>query len=336
MNLSALQIGTAFQLMIKTLPILLVRLGVSILFWLAALLYLAIVGGISYLIGQAVDWLGFIVFIVALGGMAALYNLAYRYVFYMIKAAHIAVISEILVNGKLPDGVNQLAWGKQRVTERFGETNVMFVIDELVTGVVRAFTGTVYTIASWLPGDTLRTLVQVLNTVIRFALSSIDEAILARRFYAQSDSPWTNARDGLVLYGMVWKPILINAVALMVISYIPFLVALLVFSAPIGLLVSLFSAEAAGWTIIAVLAFAWLMKVAVGDAFAMTAIVAAYQRETAGLQPDPAMAARLDAVSDKFNEIKQRASEGLNNMMNRPQAAAPQPPAATDSPVSGV
>ncbi len=331
MDLSSLKIGAAFGMMVKTAPILLVRLGVSLLFWLAAIIYLAITGGVAYLIGQAIDWLGVLLFIIALVGIAPLYNLAYRYVFYMIKAAHIAVISELLTNGKLPDGVSQLAWGKQRVTERFGETNVMFVIDELVNGVVNAFTWTVYSITSWLPGDTIRQLVGVINTIIRFALGYIDEAILARRFYAEqgNDSPWVNARDGLVLYGMVWKPILINAVALMLISYLPFLAALLLFSAPIGFLVNLFSQQAAVVSVLAILGFAWLMKVAVGDAFAMTAIIAAYHRETAGLTPNPEVAAKLDAASDKFKEITQKAGEavGFNRKPAAPAADAPVTPA---------
>jgi hypothetical protein len=38
------------------------------------------------------------------------------------------------------------------VQERFGEVSAMFVVDEIVAGAVRAFTNTVYRIASWLPG----------------------------------------------------------------------------------------------------------------------------------------------------------------------------------------
>lgn len=320
MNPQSLQLGSAFRLVLRTLPIILVRLAASLVFWIAALVYLVLVGGVAYLIGQAVAILGVIVFLVAIGAMVPLYNLAYRYVFFVIKAAHIAVISEILVNGDLPAGTNQLAWGRKQVTERFGETNAMFVVDELVNGVVGAFTWTVYSVTSWLPGDSLRTLAQIITTVIRFALNYIDEAIMARSFYTRSDNVWANARDGLVLYAMSWKPILMNAVALMILSYIPFLVALLLFSAPIGLLVATISPSLAGWSIIAILAFAWLMKVAVGDAFAMTAIIATYQRETAGKQPDPAMAAKLDQASEKFAEIRQRAADAFG-MNSRPASA---------------
>lgn len=334
MNLNQLQLGAAFRLMMKTTPILLIRLGATLLFWLIAIVYFVIVGLVTWLVGQAIPLLGVILFIVALVGVGAFYHLAYRYVFYMIKAAHIAVISELLAKGELPAGVSQLEWGRKRVTERFGEMNVMFVVDEIVTGVIRAFTRTVYSVASWIPGDTIRTLVRIVNRVIENAMGYIDEAVLARSFYEERDNVWTNARDGVVLYAMVWKPILTNAIALMVISYIPFIVVFLLFSAPVGLIVNLFSSSLAGWAIIITLLLAFLIKVAVGDAFAMTAIIAAYYRETRELSPDPEMTARLDGLSDKFRDLKQRAESAVQGQGGTP--ATPPAPETPSSPAGSM
>lgn len=306
--MKSLQLGAAFSLVMRTLPMLLVRLGVNLLFWLVALIYLGITGGISYLVGQAVSWLGVILLIASLGAMGWLYRLAQRYVLYLIKAAHIAVIAELLTKDDLPTGVSQLQWGKDRVQERFGEASVMFAVDELVRAVVRRFTNTVYRVASWLPGEAFRSIANIINRVIRFAVGYIDEAILARAFWTSSDSIWAAARDGVVLYGQVWKPLLMNAVALMVLSYIPFLVVLIVFAAPVGALTSLISSRIAGWGIIATLALAFLVKVAIGDAFAMTAMIASYHRETAGLEPDPKVTAQLEGVSEKFRDLQERAT----------------------------
>ncbi len=334
MDFSSLKLGVAFNLLMKTMPILLIRLGVMLVFWVVALIYLAIVGTVAFLIGSAVDWLGFIIFLVALGSVIPLYNLAYRYVFYMIKAAHIAIMAELLTNEKLklPPGRGQLEYGKNRVQERFGEVNAMFVVDELVQGVVRAFTRTVYSIARWLPGDTLDTLVKVVNRIIIFATSYIDEAILARSFWQEDEvNVWENARDGVVLYAMSWKPIVMAAVALMVISYLPSIAAFVIFALPIGLLISLISQQLAGWTLIFLLLFAWVIKVAVGDAFAVAAILATYHAETAGKTPDPQMAAQLDQVSDKFGDLKRRAQEAMTP--SQPGATTP-PPA--DTPIGEV
>lgn len=326
MNLESLNLGLAFRLTMKTLPIILVRLGANLAFWLVAIIYLAIVAGVAALIGQAIDWLGVIVFLIGVVGVAPLYNLAYRYVFYMIKAAHIAIVSELLASGEIPAGSGQLSYGKQRVQERFGEVNVMFVVDELVTAVVHAFTSTVYNLVAWLPSDNLRTLMRIVQTIVKFAMNYIDEAILARSFWIERDNVWENARDGLVLYGMIWRPILINAVVLMIISYIPFIVAFLLFSAPVGFLLSIFSTQLAGWALIATLVLAYLIKVAIGDSFAMVAIIATYYKETQGKTPDPAMAAKLDSVSDKFGELKQRAQERVG-MVGRNNADASEAPA---------
>ena len=328
MNLDSLQLTKSLQLLMRTLPILLIRLGAVIAFWVIAIIYLAVVGGVAYLVGQAIEIVGLILFLVALAAVIPIYQLAYRYVFFMLKAAHIAVISEILVNGDLPAGTNQLSWGKERVQERFGEVNVMFVVDELVTGVVRAFTNTVFRVTSFLPGDTLRTLVQIVNQVIKFAMSYIDEAVLSRSFINKEQNVWANARDGVTLYAMVWKPLLMNAIALMLISYIPFIVVLIVFSAPVGLLLSAISQPLAGWAIIFTIILSYLVKVAVGDSFAMAAIIAAYHRETAGMEPNAEMTARLDGLSDKFGELTKRAQEEVGRFTQRndtPETVDPSP-----------
>lgn len=323
-DLSSLEIGTSFRLLMRTAPILLVKLGAYVLFWVIALVYLGIAFLVASLVAKAVEIVGIILFILAIVGVSPLYSLAYRYVFFMIKAAHIAVISELLVNDKLPDGVNQLEWGKKQVTDRFGEVNVMFLVDALVSGVVRAFTRTIYSIARLLPGDTLRQVVTVLNRVILNATNYIDEAVLARSFVRKDIPVWVNARDGVVLYGMVWKPLLTNAVALMVISYLPFIVAFLLFSLPVGLLLSVFSGSLAGWSILFTLILAFLIKIAVGDAFAMTAMISAYHRQTQGLTPDPEMVAKLDDVSDKFGELKARAQEQIDTYVEK-RKREPQP-----------
>jgi hypothetical protein len=321
-NLESLQLGLAFKLIMRTRTILAIKLGAYILFWIAALIYLAITFAIATMVAQAIPIVGFILFIVAIVGVAPLYQLAYRYVFYMIKAAHIAVLSELIVNGDLPKGVSQLAWGKERVQKRFGEVNAMFVVDELVSGIVRAFTRTVYSLASFLPGDTLDQIVKIINRVIWYATSYIDEAILARSFILKKVPVWVNARDGVVLYGMVWKPLLMAAIVLMVLSYIPFIVGFLILSLPIGLLMSAVSASLGGWSIIATLILAFLIKVAVGDAFVMAVMINVYYRETKDLKPNPEMVAKLDSVSDKFQELKDRAQGDIDKYRARQKQLA--------------
>lgn len=303
--LQGLQLGKSFGLMMRTSPILAVRLGVTLAFWVAAAIYFTVAYGLAWLLSNIWGGFGFIIAILALGGAGFIWRLVYRYVFYMIKAAHIAVLAELIAHGKLPQ--NQLAYGKEQVEKRFGDANAMFIVDELVEGVVRTFTNTVYRFASFLPGDTLRDLAKVVNRIVRFATGYVDEAIMARSFWRRDESVWESAEEGIVLYAQVWKPIIKNAVALMFLSYVPFFVVLVVFIAPMGFLLNLISTQLAAWSVLFTIALAFLIKVAVGDAFAMTAIIASYHDETQGMLPNAETVAKLESVSDKFREIKQKA-----------------------------
>ena len=114
----SLNLGKAIDLTRRTMPIILIRLGVNIIFWVVGIIYFLIVGAVAALIGSAIEFLGVIIFIVGIGGMFALYHLAYRYVFYIIKAAHIAIVSELLQNGKIKDSEGQLAYGKKLAFRR--------------------------------------------------------------------------------------------------------------------------------------------------------------------------------------------------------------------------
>ncbi len=313
MDLKSLQIGRAAGIVMKTLPISAVRLGALLVFWIIAIIYLAVVGGIAWLTGQAVPFIGVIIFIIGIGGVGFLYKLARDYVLYMIKAAHIAVIAEIIHKGKdIPVTASQLAYGKDQVKKRFGEASVMFAVDKIINGVIRVFTSAVYRITSFLPGNIGHNIAGIINRIIKFSLSYIDEAILARTFWLDSGSVWANAKDGVILYGMVWKPILMNAIALMLLSYIPFAVAVLLLVAPVGGAIwYMTSPTIGGWTVIALLVLAYLIKVAVGDAFAMAAIIASYHDEIQGLEPSPEVSAKLEGMSGKFRELKKKASESL-------------------------
>lgn len=324
--MASIQFGRAFNVLMRTLPIIGIRLLVSFISFVVFVVYMLITFGVASLLGRINETLGVIVFIIALVAVIPIYNLANKYIFYILKAAHLAVIAELLQYDKLPDGVNQLDWGRQQVQQRFGEVNIMFVVDELVNGVVYTFTNTIGWLTSWLPGDTLQTLVGMVKMVIRLSLSYVDEAVLARAFWLRSQSVWDAAVDGVVLYAQVWKPILTNAVVLMVLSYIPAAVGLILLAAPVGFFLNIFSSDLAAWGIVATLFLAYLIKVSLGDAFAMVAIIATYQKETANLQPNPEMKAKLESISDKFRELQQHAMQELNKLSgssDKPKTDAP-------------
>ena len=325
MDFSSIQLGRAFKILMQTMPILMIRLGVYMVFWLISLVYVAIFWGLVLLLSRIHPIAAVIGVAIAFGGAVPLARMARRYVLYMIQAAHIAVVAELLSGRSIPADTSQLQWGKDRVTERFGQISVMFVADNLVRAIIGRFTAVVSSAFRLIPGNAGRNLGRMVNRVIRFATDYIDEAILARAFWEREESMWKATKEGVILYGMVWKPLLMNAVALMLLSYVPALLVTILIVLPIGFLASMISSAFAGWVVVILLILAYIVKLAVGDAFAMVSMVAAYQRATEGLAPDPAVEEKIEKVSDKFRELKDRA------MGAGPAAAAPDPEAATAS-----
>jgi cytoskeletal protein RodZ len=135
----------------------------------------------------------------------------------------------------------------------------------------------------------------------------------------------------VILYAQSWKPILANAVALTLISYVQFFVFLVMLGLPAAavgvLLPSLGVALGIG-----VLVGAWMLKLAVADAYAMAATLLAYHRSTEGMTPDPEWQARLEQASDKFAELKRKAAEKMGGSSQREETEST--PTSTEAPGS--
>ena len=52
MQFGQIQFGLAFRIMLKTAPIMLLRLGLYLAFWVASIVYFALVAGIGYVLSQ--------------------------------------------------------------------------------------------------------------------------------------------------------------------------------------------------------------------------------------------------------------------------------------------
>jgi hypothetical protein len=303
-----LQLGLAFRLLMRTSPILLVRVGAYFLFWVVLLVVLVVIFGIAYLFSLVNETVGFFAGLIGFILLFPAYIWINRYVFFLIKGAHLAVVARLLHHGKLPAGVNQFEWGKQQVRERFGEVSVMFLVDQMVRRVVGRFSRQVMRAARWIPGKFGRRVSNMVSRLLRFSTNYIDEAILARSFWREEDV-WQGARDGLILYAMSWRTLLPNALALMLLSYVPVMGMVLILVIPVGLLLSVVSGTTAVFVVVAALVLAWLTKLALGDSFAMIAMVAAYHRATRDLDPDFQLEKQLEQISPKFREIQQKVGQ---------------------------
>lgn len=315
----------ALKLMSRTLPCLLTSLGAHGLFALAMIVYFYVVFWLIT-VTQSMPLISAIIFFGAFGGSFWWYRLAKHYALYLIKAGHVAVMAELLVRGKLPEGVSQVTWGKEQVTKRFVSVSAMSAVDVLLQGIVKTITNTFGNLVNLLPLPEIDKVTNALKAVVRTATSYIDEAILARAFVNPEESVWKSSKDGVILYAMCWRPILANAAGLALAAWASFGFFLLLFS-PVGILLSKVMPDSLLPTGI-VLFCAYLGKVAISDTFAIATTMVAFHKETAGVVPDAAWDARLSSISEQFKQLKAKVSESMSQKQQPPAAATtPEPPA---------
>ncbi len=305
-------VGRALSLMFQTLPFVLLRMAV---YFGAALAYVLVTGagaGIGWGIGgfgdsgfqaNATIWGG----VIGFGLVGAVMYLAREYVLYIVKAGHIAVLVKLLDGEQMPEGRSQVAYARQEVTKRFAQASVLFGIDQLVKGVLRAITGLVRGIMSILPIPGAKQFVSIIHAFLRIAVGFIDEVILAYAIRTKSDNAWASAQTGLVLYAQNYKPMLKNAAWLALIVYGLSFVVFLVMLAPAALAVYLIPGAWSAGGIVFALIFAWAVKAALLEPFAITCMMEVYFRTIEGQVPDPAWEAKLDSLSGKFRKLSQKA-----------------------------
>src|SRR5690606_9050510 len=323
-------LGEAIGLVLKTLPIVWVRLGSYLVLGLGLGVYAAVFFGIGWLLGQLWAPLGFVVFLVALGGAFWVVDLAGKYWFHLLRAAHTAVMTEFITTGRGP-ATGQLAYGRQQVMSRFADTSILFGVGLLVDGVVKFVVRTFTRIASILPVPGVDSLGKFLERVATMSTTYVDEAILSRAYAKREQNVWSVARDGVVLYAQAWKPILANAVVLALLSYAEFVLFLVLLGLPALGIAAV--APALGPALgIAALIGAWMLKLALSDAVSLAATLLAYHRATEDMEPNAEWVAKLEGASDKFRELGRKAAAAVTPAA----AAAPAPATEAVSAAAGT
>ncbi|QYX56444.1 hypothetical protein K1T73_15525 [Roseovarius sp. SCSIO 43702] len=305
-------IGGALGMMGRTFPFILMRIAVYFGITLGYILATGTGAGIGWGIGGFGDeefragstmWGGFAGF----GIFGAIMYWAREYVLYIVKAGHIAVLVELIDGQPLPEGRGQIGHATSVVKARFPQASVLFLLDRLILGVIRAISGLARGILTVLPVPGAQQLAAILSAFLRVAVGFVDEVILAHAIRSRSDNAWESAREALVLYGQNWKVMLRNAAWLALIVYGLGFLVFLVMLAPAALVVYLMpGAWAAGGVVFALL-FAWSVKAALLEPFAIACMIQVFFRTTEGQQPNPEWDARLEQMSGKFRELKERA-----------------------------
>lgn len=306
------RVGGALAMMARTMPFIVLRI---VVYFGIAVGYILLTGtgaGIGYGVGGFGDE-GFQANTTLLGGVmgfglfGAIMYWAREYILYIVKAGHIAVLVELIDGKPMPDGKSQISHATTVVKERFAQASVLFAIDQLVKGVIGAITGLVRGILTVLPIPGAQQLSGILHAFLRVAVGFIDEIILAYAIRTGATNPWGSAREALVFYGQNYRVMLKNAAWLAIIVYLLSFLVFLVMLAPAALVVYVMpGAWAAGGFVFALL-FAWSVKAALLEPFAIACLMQVFFKTIEGQQLDPQWDARLEQMSGKFRKLKARA-----------------------------
>ncbi len=301
-----LHFGEAWGILMKTLPCVMVRMVVYALVAIVSALYIGFLLLMSKVFGGA----GGILVIVGLLILLGLLKMAQRYVLYLIKAGHIAVITEIMKNGTLPGNSGQIAYGKKVVTDLFKEVSVLFTVDQLVSGTIKTFNKMVVRVADIVPIPGVEGLAKFAGTIVTYAVTYVDETILSFNLARKDENIWESAKTGLVLYAQNWKPILTNAVGLAVVNIVGLVLCIIVMLIPFGAIAVMSSNDTVKTvSLFLALAFGYGLKLALLNPFSLISTIITYNHAIEGQSPNAEWEAKLEQVSNKFKELKQKAMD---------------------------
>lgn len=320
-------IGRTLGIMARTWPFILLRMAVYFSITLAYVLATGAGAGVGFGVGYAFEeqggpgafafWGG----LVGFGLVSAFVYWVREYILYIVKAGHIAVMVRLIDGQDIPGGQMQIIYARDIVTDRFAEANVLFVLDQLIKGVVRVITGLLGGIAAFLPIPGLQGLVRFANTVIRLSLTYVDEIILGYNIRMESTEPFESGRRGIVLYAQNGTTMLKNAVWLAIFLWVLSFAVFLVMIAPAGAVLYMMPGQLGGWAFVLAVVFAWAIKAALLEPFAIAALMQVYFRVIEGQEPNPEWDRRLTEASKDFRKLRDRAAESFRGMTGRaPQA----------------
>lgn len=232
-------------------------------------------------------------------------------ILYKVKAGHIAVLVELMDGKQLPEGRGQIEHAQKVVTERFAESSTLFVLDQMIKGILKAFNTLFFAISNFLPIPGAQGLARFLNTVVTLSLTYLDEVILAYNIRTRSENPWQSSQTALVLYAQNYKAFLKNALWLSFFIWALSALVFIVILAPVAAMVALFPGTAGPLTLIVAIVFTWGVKQALIEPFAMTAMMQVFFKVTEGQQPNPEWEGNLERASDKFLELKAKAASWI-------------------------
>ncbi len=289
----------ASQIFRKTMPFVWAKLMLGLLTVGISAVLFAILMGLGWLFNSGgVTGIMLIIWIAATGVVRFVLM---HYMGYLVKAGHVAVITETIDAGEVP--ANQVAYGKQLVRERFAESNIYFAVDQLVTGAVKQIQSAVDKLGGaldFIPG--MDAVTGVAKFFISISLGYIDECCLGYTFLKKEQGAFKSAADGVVIYAQNWKKLLKDAAkttALVIAAMIAVVLAVFIV---LGLLFRLLNLSGVAAFIIACI-IAWTIKFAFIDSYILSRMMVSYMEVAPTTQITIDLYSKLCGVSAKFKQL---------------------------------
>jgi hypothetical protein len=221
------------------------------------------------------------------------------------------------------------------VKDRFGEVNVLFALDLLVDGVVRAFNRTLDWVGSLIPVPGLDSLLGFVKAVLSSATTYVDETIFSYNLARGDENVFRSSKDGLIYYAQNAKEILKTAVWVVVLEKVLSVAIFLLIFLPILGLASMVPSSLGIWPTVTAIVVGLLLASNVQQALLhplfVTMVIVRFHVLTSGQAINLEWDRKLEAVSAKFGELKDKASGWLEaptpgtTVSPAPAAAEPLP-----------
>ncbi|HEY2445170.1 MAG TPA: hypothetical protein VGI20_05465 [Rhizomicrobium sp.] len=306
---------SSIGLVLRSLPYALMRFAVLLTFSVACIVWMIVtIGGSVWLGNHIAGAFGFAWFIGCAAVAGWFWTAILRYLLHLIECGHVAVLTELIVHGRVGNGAESMfAYGKRIVTEKFGQVNVLFAMNLLVRGVVNMVHNSIEGIGSMLPIPGVDSIANLITAILRAATRYMDKVIFSYNLACGDANPWRNAQEGLVYYAQNAKPILKQSVWIVVLEHVLSALLWIALLIPAAALTAVLPHSVREMGGIVTVVIAVLFALAARGAFLKPVfLIMVMVRFHALIEKEPInqeWVARLNQISDKFRDLGQKAQD---------------------------
>ena len=306
---------SSIGLLLRSLPYALMRFAVLFAASVACIVWIVIMIGGAVWAGTHIAGVFGLVWFASCAVVAGWFWTAIlRYMLHLIECGHVAVLTELIVHGRIGNGSESMfAYGKRIVTEKFGQVNVLFALNLLVRGIVNAVHNTIEGIGNMLPIPGLDSIAKLVTAILRAATRYMDKVIFSYNLACDSGNPWRGAEEGVVYYAQNAKLILRQAVWIVVLEYGLSTLLWLAFLIPAAALTAMLPASVREMGSVVTIVIAVLFALSTRGAFLKPVfLIMIMVRFHVLIEKEPInqeWIARLNQLSDKFCDLGRKARD---------------------------